>query len=881
MLLIGKVGCQSKHNIQGGFPMALRSTILRASVFNTLAGSSLMALASVAGAQTPGGSGSTAESQVGLEEIIVSARRKEESVQDVPQTVNAVTAATIEKLNILKFDDVQAITPGVTLSSGNTGYTTAASMRGVSFNVESGAQPTVAFYLNDAPTESNFLFQSMYDVSQIEVLRGPQGTLRGRASPSGAITVSTHKADLSEIGGYATATVTDRDAYNVNGAFNLPIVKDVWAIRFAGITQTDEFDAVKSVNNSQDPESKSNGWRVTTTFQPIDTLSMSVTYDRLVKHIFSYAQVTGSGGPGGLVVNDGTTIFTPPAFIPAWPAPPAGFNGPVIASGDRLSVQDARGDINQNVSVLNGQLQWSFLGQRLNYVGSYNDFNLRAKTDTDIPNYFPDYSALNNVAPHTDITTHELRLSSDERLVNGLLDYTVGVFYQKNRGKNTIQNGPQYLQGAFGSPFAPPNPAARLPNEFYKFNILIDSDYNNEETSGFANLTFHFSDRTELSVGGRYISYKPDGISVISHDLGHIALPLAALGGAPSCAAAGLGSTYPGTCDAPIAPAPLFTTTDNKDTHPWIYSASLSHRFTDSFMVYANTGTSWRAGPTVQGINSDGSDPGLNALVKLKDEKSTSYELGAKSQFFDKRVSLNAAVYHQTFSDLISRVNEPINYLQPGAGGRAASVAQYVFSYNADAIVDGVDVDASWQVLPHWNLGAAVSYADGHVDNQPVPCNDSNFDGTPDSGAVTAAAFQAAGKSVAYCQSSQAVSRAPLWSTSLQTEYFVPVASAMDVFFRGLVSYYPENKHASPNFTVDSYGLLNIYAGIRSQDAAWEVSLFGKNITDTNTTLSKDNVQIAGPGGSTGYFGQSGYYNTTYTPRREFGISLRYAFGSR
>src|SRR5215831_4964678 len=225
--------------------MKLRSMNLRISVFNILAGSSLAALTSAAGAADAPTSATA--SPAGLEEIIVTARRKEESLQDVPQTVSAVTAETIEKLNILKFEDVQSVTPGLTLSSGTTGYTTTASMRGVSFNVESGASETVAFYLNDAPTDSNFLFQSMYDIGQIEVLRGPQGTLRGRASPSGAITVTTHKADVSGFGGYGMVTATDQSAYDLNGAINIPILSDVLAIRIAGITQKDKFDFVKSV----------------------------------------------------------------------------------------------------------------------------------------------------------------------------------------------------------------------------------------------------------------------------------------------------------------------------------------------------------------------------------------------------------------------------------------------------------------------------------------------------------------------------------------------------------------------------------------------------------------------------------------------------------
>src|SRR3546814_17552941 len=94
---------------------------------------------------------------------------------------------------------------------------------------------------------SSDLFNSMFDVGQIEVLRGPQGTLRGRASPSGSITVTTQKPDLYESGGYADLTRTNLDAPNVNGAFNLPIIPAKLAIRIAGIDVRNAGDPLRSI----------------------------------------------------------------------------------------------------------------------------------------------------------------------------------------------------------------------------------------------------------------------------------------------------------------------------------------------------------------------------------------------------------------------------------------------------------------------------------------------------------------------------------------------------------------------------------------------------------------------------------------------------------
>ncbi|HEX7853656.1 MAG TPA: Plug domain-containing protein [Sphingobium sp.] len=115
-------------------------------------------------------------------DIVVTARRKDELVQEVPATINVVSADQMEKLNFRTFTDVQQLVPGLSLEGGGS-YLTTATVRGVQFNpVASGTNPTVEFYLNDTPIASNFLFNSTFDLGQFELLRGPQGTLRGRAS---------------------------------------------------------------------------------------------------------------------------------------------------------------------------------------------------------------------------------------------------------------------------------------------------------------------------------------------------------------------------------------------------------------------------------------------------------------------------------------------------------------------------------------------------------------------------------------------------------------------------------------------------------------------------------------------------------------------------
>src|SRR5579864_7190134 len=133
---------------------------------------SLLSLTTPALAQTAPAK-DAGDTSVGSGDIIVSARRREERLQDVPKVVNAVTSEDLRKNNVEKFEDVSTIVPGLNLQDSHNGLVQNASLRGASFDVDSGLQSaTIQFYLNDANTQANQVFTSLFDIGQIEVLRG-------------------------------------------------------------------------------------------------------------------------------------------------------------------------------------------------------------------------------------------------------------------------------------------------------------------------------------------------------------------------------------------------------------------------------------------------------------------------------------------------------------------------------------------------------------------------------------------------------------------------------------------------------------------------------------------------------------------------------------
>jgi iron complex outermembrane receptor protein len=822
--------------------------------FLSFASSSLLAVGMTTGAQaqTPESSGFE------LEEIVVTARRREESVQDVPTTINAVTGADIEKLNIRRFEDIATVVPGLTMANNGNGIGATASVRGVNYDVNaSGNNGTVEFYLNDAPISAGNLFQAVYDIQQVELLRGPQGTLRGRASPSGSMTVTTRRPDLAEFGGYVSATATDIGGYNGQGAISVPIIADKLAIRVAGLYDENEGNRVKSFNNSADPESKTKSGRVTLSFQPTESFSASFTYQLTELDMVTNDQVESRQSviPGSPVIPSANNPLIG-VVPPGTPLPPSfSFSPPNITAEQRRSVLDRPRVINNEFDNYNLQLQWAFAGQRLNYVGGRNEQQLVSFEPQDVGDWFgPGAPAVyQGIGQDTDsaaeTTAHELRLSNEERI--GMFDYIVGAFYQKLDSPTDLTRvTPVY------------NPQTVPATQFLSVTA-IERRGDTHEQSAFANLTAHLGEATEISGGVRYIEYEATGSLTVNNILN-----------------------------------PLANEDVEFDTTIW--NVALSHKFTDDLMAYVNVGTSWRPGITAIGDFSVQLSPLEQSFLVLPPEESTSYEVGFKTDFLDNRLRTALSLYHQEFDNYPYRSPSGVNFAEfqfnPGTTTLAPPILGRPFNFVAatPVEVDGAELEVSFAATSNWDLGLTAAYADGEIKDGSIPCNDYNpRDGIPDTAGLppgfTAQQLLNAngGEHLAGCTVTQRSSTAPEWSGSLQTEVRLPIGSSLDSFVRGQLSIYGSSEN-DPTNTVDDYSgyeLLNLYVGLRDQDGAWEVSLYGKNVTETEEVLARSAATMGTPLNAgtqpTNYYGGGNTTGLVMTIPREFGVNLRYSFGSR
>lgn len=815
-----------------------RGTFMRARTLNLLAGSGLLLLAStnLVHAQSSAASGAEAEPDFGLEEIIVTARRKDESLQDVPTTINAVSGADIEKLNFRKFEDIAAVVPGLSMSNNPNGIGASAAVRGVAYDVNaSGNNGTVEFYLNDAPISAGNLFQTIYDVQQVELLRGPQGTLRGRAAPSGSMTVTTRRADLSEMGGYVSATGTDIGGYNGQGAINFPIISDKLAIRIAGAYEENEGNRVTSINDPTDPSAETKSGRATINFEPTDNLQFQLTYQNTQFDNVGFDQVESQQVlfPNA-VVNPGAPGSPPPRFIRA---------------EDRLSVADSPRLINQDFENFNLQAQWAFAGQRLNYVGARNEQTIFSFEPTDIGNFFPEtYPAFlqgygQATDSEADATAHELRLSSEER-IGGMFSYIVGAFYQKLESPTDLTRPTPVLLGA---------PSPTVPGFINLTNIARRGS--NTEKSAFANLTAQLGDANELSAGVRYIEYQADGSLAVN-----------------------------GT--------PVPAATEDREFSTTIFNVSFKHNFSEDLMAYATVGSSWRPGISATGDFSVARSPLENSFLVLPPEESESYEIGVKADGLDNRLRSAVSVYHQKFDNFPYRSASGVNFVNTQAPGAPPNVTAFNFVAAVPVEVTGVEADISFAPTADWEIGAVAAYSKGEIQDGFVPCNDFfPTDGIPDSGSQVPTVGQIRtatnGDNIAGCTVNYRASLAPVWSGSLQSEYRVPISATLTGYARGLLTIYGDSKNDPANAVDDyeGYELFNLYLGVRDPDGKWDVSLYGKNLTETEDVLVRSStVMTTNPNNQlvqTNYYGGNATSGLGFTAPREFGLIVRYAFGSR
>lgn len=759
-----------------------------------------------------------------LEEVIVTAQKRESTVQDIAATVNVVTGQSIDEFSALSFDDLETQTAGLTLATPNARNQSVA-MRGVSINSQSGVDATVTVYYNDQLVSSTMAFGQLYDLARVEVLRGPQGAIQGRSSPAGAINIHSQSADLYEAGGYVQATLGDNDGLNGQVAYGAPLIEGKLAARVAAVYDTSNAANVENLTTGlDDPELEATSYRINTVWQVTDNLEANLTYQNFDRDVHDPYAVDGVDTLG---------------------------ERPSLQAEDRISLAPTNNKSSFEYDYLNLRLNWQIGDLELVSVTGWSDETSDYREENDRADYVrnPDAPTWQRAITDQEYLVQELRLSSNG---NDFWDWMVGAYYQDleifaDFKVNTTVTLPQQAPG--------------LPPAFAGYQFTTETQtlvpLDNKQWSVFTFNSFYLTSTVELQAGLRYTDYEKSRAA----DTDLYSIPyLPDIEGVPPEFQDQAKDFLVGfvTEDLPITGIP--EQYQDIDDDSWTGSLTLRWNWTDEISLYGNYNRGYRTkGNSI--VPGDGPSflDNPEDVILHDEETSDAIEIGMKGRFWQGRASLNAALFYQQYDGYLGFVQgvEVINdegLPQTLPGG---------IIFNGDADIKGIEVEGQVMLSETWQAGGAVAYVDAQWSDAEQPCND-----------------REPGEVMGYCDlDGEKVGGEPEWSATLNSEYYIPLEDT-EVYFRGLYKYTGERDNVSASAGIgrvsdefDAYHLLDLFVGWRSSDYRWDVNVFVKNALDEDEIILQD-----GPDRYDTQFSGGSYTRTNVLPERIIGLMARYNF---
>ncbi len=745
-----------------------------------------------------------------IEEIIVTAQKREESLQEVPIAVSAFSGDFIEETGIDDLLELQQYTPGLGVGTAASNVTTTIFIRGLgttggTLAFESG----VGVYIDGVyRSRQTSAINDLIDLERVEVLKGPQGTLFGRNTVTGAIQYVT-RAPEQEFGGWAEVQAGNLDYVTVRGAVNVPVIDNVLATRFSGSVSQREGYVDNLFLGTEVNERERYQFRAQALYTPTDDISLRLIADvsQLDEACCANGVFIETGAPQELFFLSNSSALPASSF----------HEDEYITDQDPVSLIDEWG--------VSGELTWDFDTVTFVSQTAYREFDLNTTVDADFTTFH---------GGTTSIDGDQWSFSQEFRLHGSAarLEWVAGVHYyeQEFDQLSTIDLGPNAVTTFFQTlaPFdlntaaffglipgvAPqticPTAAHASIAPFCALSVLPEgsgtrdfSTQNQSSWAAFGQLDFDLTDRLVATLGLRYNSESKEA----STDFGNANL-------APGLAVTDVIS-------------PITVQRDNIvfDDDAVSGTAKLTYFPSDLVMTYLSYGRGYKAGGTnvsrlqltvesraiasAQLFTTGTYDPSIPVSL-LPDsfgaEESESWEAGVKSDLLGARLRLNATVFHTKFDNL------QLNQFDP-------DLNTFVIRNAAALVSQGLELEAMATPTDWLTLTAAYAYVDAYYDSFPggtcgsqdapqmIGCDntDRNAQGTPENSiSVTARITQDISPGL--------------------TGY-----AQLDADYRDETFYGSEN---DPIKTLPSRTLVNLRMGATFMDGKIDVSVWGKNVFD-------------------------------------------------
>ena len=717
----------------------------------------------------------SAETAPTVAEIVVTANKREESANTVPMSITAATGDILLRQGIQQVRDLVKITPSFTYTDSYVGspiYT----LRGVGFSdISLGGRPTVSIYVDEAPLPFSIETRgASLDLERVEVLKGPQGTLFGQNATGGAINYIAAKPTTTFSAGadvgYGTFNTVQA------GGFVSGPLSDTLSARLAiDHTQSDGWQKSYTTGAKNGADDFTNA-RLLLAWTPTDQFK---------------AQLSLNGYQDRSEVQAGQLIAISPGIPAAAAFVPGLLTYRLAPANARTADWNLGADYGRHNRFAQGNVRLDYEltpGLTLTSITSYNQYDERQLQDID-------GTTLSNLSQ---LTRGKIRsLSQELRIAGGLGEgghFVAGLTYAHDKVDQTGLD--QIGQSTTAFTFIP----FGLPL-FTSFRDTEQQDI--ETTAAFASADYRVNDRVKVYGGLRYTralnrfsgctSDTGDGVTALNFGvLQNVFRTGAGLAPNPSIPAGGCV-----TSNAAFVPGLVHSRLD-EDNLSWRAGAEWAPA--DRVLVYANISKGYKAGGF----------PDLAATLDTqfrpaKQESLLAYEVGFKTTLAERTVQLNGAVFYYDYTDkqILGKVLDPVF-------GPLLALVNVPKSE-----IKGAELQATWAPIHGLTLSAGGSYIDSRVLGQ-----FRNYDAT---GALVD--FRG-----------EAFPNTPKWQFVSDIDYRHDLANGWVGFVGGGVTYQsPTNSQLGklPQLKVRGYSLVDLRAGLESEDGAWRVMAWGRNVGDT------------------------------------------------
>ena len=723
---------------------------------------------------------------VGLEEIVVTANKRAESLVDVPASVIAVTSDTLERANVRTFDDLVDVIPSVTISKTTQPANNSINIRGIgTYSYSIATQPSTVVVVDDIPQAFQAeAFTSLLDVQQVEVLRGPQSTLFGKSSSAGVVNITTRlpsetftaRADVEGtsddqevVQASVSGPLSDTFRYRITAGY------DHYKGNLHNLTTDSWLDGQKDQTLRGKLEWQPNAnWSVTLMPYMVDTIASCCA----AAPYFISPGVTFS--KSSLPLSDILQGITP-SPTNTWLRNDVNSKGNAYDIGSGLKIAH---EFDSGISLAS--------------ISSYDHYTLHDQQDTDGTSF--DFSQLAPTAPPggsgnggyftVNGVTEELRLTSPSR---GRLTWLAGGYFSNTDSKAYFVRGSNNL-GTY-------NGLTSLPTSNSSTYAQYTDHAGIKTEALFGQGTYALTDKLSL-VGGARLHHEQ--VRYDFWDQVH--------------------NIYYGSPDCSTKSPTVTISTCNSDTVV-TYKTALEYHLTSDVMVFADTATGYKglaydltSSLTTRTPLTSGGLPPADAIAErqpIRPERSRVYEAGFKSEFLNRRASWNLTGFYEEFTGFQAQSRDEatgVNELE--SIGKVTST--------------GVETEFAVRPIQDLTLGLNGSYDIAKMNNFPAgQCYTGQTAATGCVGSVQ----NLSGKSLP---------NAPHWSGNFNGEYDRPVGGGYTAFVATTYRWQSRvifNLLQDPDSVQDAYGIFNLSGGLGGQH--WKATLFVNNLFDTHYALNR------------------------------------------